>query len=62
MVVWKGFGARVQRLERERRSEDVEDAGEEWHEDARCVWRVLRGEEEMEILRVCGGEGTLKEE
>jgi hypothetical protein len=75
VVVWKGFGARVLRLEmdmemeRRRRggsgnSEDAEVAEEveEWHEDARCVWRVLRGEEEREILRACGGEGLLKEE
>ncbi|KAF8463547.1 hypothetical protein DFH94DRAFT_786580 [Russula ochroleuca] len=58
VVVWRGFGARMLLLER-RRGEDVE---EEWREDARCVWRVLRGEEEREILRACGGEGMLKVE
>jgi hypothetical protein len=57
VVVWRGFGAHVLLLER-RRDEDVE----EWHEDARCVWRVLRGEEEREILWACGGEGMLKVE
>jgi head-tail adaptor len=35
---------------------------EEWREDARCVWSVLRGEEEREILRACGGEAMVKEE
>lgn len=35
---------------------------EEWREDARCVWRVLHGEEEREILRACGSEAMVKEE
>ena len=35
---------------------------EEWFEDARCVWRVLRGEEEREIMRACAGGGAVKEE
>jgi hypothetical protein len=70
VVVWKGFEAEVLRLEMEmerRRGRagevpEVVDGEEEWREDARCVWRVLRGEEEREILRACGGEGLLKEE
>ncbi|KAI0270429.1 hypothetical protein BC834DRAFT_841320 [Gloeopeniophorella convolvens] len=33
----------------------------DWHDDARCVWRVLRGEEEQEILKACKG-GVVKEE
>jgi len=56
VVVWRGFGARVLL---ERKGEETE----EWREDARCVWRVLRGEEEREILRACGGrEALLKQE
>jgi hypothetical protein len=54
VVVWYGFGARVLQ---ERKGED-----EEWREDVRCVWRVLRGEEEREILRACGSEAMVKEE
>jgi hypothetical protein len=56
VVVWHGFGARV--LHEERKGGEAE----EWREDARCVWRVLRGEEEREILRACGGEVMVKEE
>lgn len=43
---------------------NVKGPGEEWREDARCVWRVLCGEEEREIQRVCagGGSGAVKEE
>ncbi|KAH8986451.1 hypothetical protein EDB92DRAFT_2116395 [Lactarius akahatsu] len=41
---------------------DAEGPSEEWREDARCVWRVLRGEEEREILRACAGGGAVKEE
>ncbi len=55
VVVWRGFGAR---LLLERKGEEAE----EWREDARCVWRVLRGEEEWEVLRACGGEAVMKEE
>lgn len=40
---------------------DAEGASEEWREDARCVRRVLRGEEESEILRACGGEVSKEE-
>jgi len=65
-VVWRGFGAQVKASEE--RGGEVGSGGlggaaregregEEWREDARCVWRVLRGEEEREILRACGGEG-----
>ncbi len=59
-AVWRGFGALVG--ERAGWVEGEEGragtaGGEEWHEDARCVWRVLRGEEEREILRACGGSG-----
>ena len=57
VAVWRGFEERVEA----RRGEDVEEV-EEWREDARCVWRVLRGEEEREILRACGGEVVVKEE
>lgn len=39
----------------ERRGKGDKAEIEEWREDARCVWRVLRGEEEREILRACGG-------
>jgi hypothetical protein len=61
VVVWRGFGARVLLLER--RGNDKETEAEEWREDARCVWRVLRGEEESEILRACGGgDGMMKVE
>jgi hypothetical protein len=60
-VVWYGFGARVLRLELERKGGGEEE--EEWRDDARCVWRVLRGEEEREILRACGGgKAIVKEE
>jgi hypothetical protein len=59
-VVWKGFGALVDRTE-EKKEEGGEggddEPEEEWREDARCVWRVLRGEEEKEILRACGDGG-----
>ena len=64
-VVWRGFGAHVK--ESEGRDGGVGSMGgaegrEEWREDARCVWRVLRGEEECEILRACGGErGAVRE-
>lgn len=56
VFVWHGFAAGV--LQEERKGEE----SEEWHEDARCVWRVLRGEEEREILWACGGEAKVKEE
>jgi hypothetical protein len=70
-VVWRGFAARVREWELELEESGEEGRGgevgsvggkdlegrEEWREDARCVWRVLRGEEECEILRACGGEG-----
>jgi hypothetical protein len=52
-AVWRGFGAEVG----EQRSfvrQEGEVGNDEWWEDARCVWRVLRGEEEREILRACG--------
>ena len=42
--------------------ESESEESEEWREDARCVWSVLRGEEEREILRACGGEALVKEE
>jgi len=53
--------------EEERRAKEGAGVGvegvEEWREDARCVWRVLCGEEEKEILRACrGGEYVVKEE
>ena len=62
VVVWRGFGAHVKESEGLRDRGEVGSVGgaegrEEWREDARCVWRVLRGEEEFEILRACGGEG-----
>jgi hypothetical protein len=59
VVVWHGFGARLL----QERSKGKEEP-EEWREDARCVWRVLRGEEEREILRACGAEASsmVKEE
>lgn len=67
--VWYGFGARVLRRELERKGAcegegEEEEEEEEWWDDARCVWRVLRGEEEREILRACGGGGAtvMKEE
>lgn len=67
--VWYGFGAQVLRRELERKGEGASEGEggeeeEEWRDDARCVWRVLRGEEEREILRVCGGGGAtvMKEE
>lgn len=41
---------------------DVGGQSEEWREDARCVWRVLCGEEEREIRRACAGGGGAKEE
>lgn len=64
VAVWRGFGARVEGRERKEAGGGGEEEGEEWREDARCVWSVLRGEEEREILRVCGGggEGVFKEE
>ena len=55
VVVW-GLQAQI-----EGRGE-VDRPDEEWREDARCVWRVLRGEEEREILRACADGGALKEE
>ncbi len=55
-VVARGFEAQI-----EGRG-DVEGPSEEWREDARCVWRVLHGEEEREILRACAGGGAVKEE
>ncbi|KAI9457470.1 hypothetical protein BJY52DRAFT_500803 [Lactarius psammicola] len=55
-VVARGFEAQI-----EGRG-DAEGPSEEWREDARCVWRVLRGEEEQEILRACAGGGAVKEE
>jgi hypothetical protein len=58
VVVWRGFGARVMLQDCNGKSEETE----EWREDARCVWSVLRGEEEREILRACGGEAMVKEE
>ena len=42
--------------------EEAEGPSEEWREDARCVWRVLCGEEEREIQRACAGGGAVKEE
>jgi len=45
VVVWHGFGVRVFQ---ERKDEELE----EWREDARCVWRVLRGERKR-IMRAC---------
>ena len=42
--------------------EEAECLSEEWREDARCVWRVLCGEEEREIQRACAGGGAVKEE
>ena len=42
--------------------EEAEGLSEEWREDARCVWRVLCGEEEREIQRACAGGGAVKEE
>jgi hypothetical protein len=58
-AVWRGFGAEVGE---QRRSvvREGEAGDEDWREDARCVWRVLRGEEEREILRACG-EGAVRE-
>jgi hypothetical protein len=64
VFVWRGFAAQVKKEEEEEREGrggggKVGSAREEWQEDARCVWRVLRGEEEREILRACrGGEGV----
>ena len=55
VVVW-GLQAQIEGRK------EVEGSGEEWREDARCVWRVLCGEEEREILRVCAGGGVVKEE
>ncbi|KAF8496252.1 hypothetical protein F5888DRAFT_1907481 [Russula emetica] len=54
VVVWHGFGTRV--------LQERKGGEEEWREDARCVWRVLRGEEEREILRACGGEASMVKE
>jgi hypothetical protein len=59
VVVWHGFGARL--LQKER-SKGKGEESEEWRDDARCVWRVLRGEEEREIVRACGREAMVKEE
>ena len=59
-VVWHGFGARV--IREERKGGEGSSEEEEWRDDARCVWRVLRGEEEREILRACGSEAMVKEE
>ncbi|KAH9020805.1 hypothetical protein EDB85DRAFT_2002946 [Lactarius pseudohatsudake] len=55
-VVARGFEEQI------KGREDAEGPSEEWREDARCVWRVLRGEEEREILRACAGGGAVKEE
>jgi hypothetical protein len=55
-VVVRGYKAQI-----EERG-DAKGPSEEWREDARCVWRVLRGEEEREILRACDGGGAVKEE
>jgi len=55
-VVWCGFAAQIERRGR------AEGPSEEWREDARCVWRVLCGEEEKEILRASAGGGVVKEE
>jgi hypothetical protein len=55
VVIWHGFGVWVLQ---ERKGEELE----EWHEDARWVWRVLCGEEEREILRACGGEASMVKE
>ena len=41
---------------------EAEGLSEEWREDARCVWRVLCGEEEREIQRACAGGRAVKEE
>ena len=61
VVVWRGIGTRVLLLEYQGKGEKAE--AEEWREDARCVYRVLRGEEEWEILRACSGvEGMEKVE
>jgi hypothetical protein len=66
-VVWHGFEARVNEVVVvEKRGAGPVSVEEEWREDVRCVWRVLRGEEEMEILRSCagggGGDGVMKDE
>jgi hypothetical protein len=53
VAVWRGFGTRVGE-QRTFAGREGEKGNEDWREDARCVWRVLRGEEEREILRVCG--------
>lgn len=55
LVLW-GFEAETEGCGR------VEGTGGEWHEDARCVWRVLCGEGEREILRVCAGGRAVNEE
>jgi len=55
-VVVRGFKAQFEGRE------EAEGPSEEWREDARCVWRVLRGEEEREIQRACAGGGAVKEE
>jgi hypothetical protein len=52
VVVWHGSGARVLQ-------ELTGEESEKWREDARCVWRVLRGEEE---LRACSGEASMVKE
>jgi hypothetical protein len=57
-VVWYGFEARANNdVVVEKRGEGPVSVEAEWREDVRCVWRVLRGEEEMEILRSYGGGG-----
>ncbi len=61
VVVWQGFGARML-MGRRREDNDEDEETEEWQEDARCVWSVLRGEEEREVLRACGREVMVKEE
>jgi len=54
VVIWRGFEAQVE--------EHGEESEEGWRADARCVWRVLRGEEEREILRAWGVGGVAKDE
>ena len=53
IVIWRGFEVQVE--------EHGEESEEEWREDARCVWRVLRREEKV-VLRACGGGGVVKDE
>jgi hypothetical protein len=59
VVVWRGFAVSVEEEERKERAGEEREDGEEWREDARCVWRVLRGEEEREIVRACRGGGVV---